>query len=117
MERNIKGEHEKVSQNIMIKICGWNDDLIEVEGDIEEEFNVDNEKEYYIALSDGTCAQVYFDQAGIWRVVLITKGLRTMDYVHTYNSEDRTEELNLTGGPYKWVMLSEEIRRQERQDE
>ena len=54
----------------MITIYGASDDLIEVEGDIQEEFNVypEDDTRYLIAVSDGTLLKMWYDEDGIWRI-------------------------------------------------
>lgn len=59
-----------------IRITGASDDLIEIEGDIREEFNVylEDDEERFLAISDGTLFRVVYDKDGIWRFTQIAKG-------------------------------------------
>lgn len=63
---------------IAFKVYGYSDDLIEIEGDFEEEFNVyDLEGDTdtaYVGLYDGTVLRVRFDEDGIWRFTLLARG-------------------------------------------
>ena len=54
----------------MIKIYGASDDLIEIEGDINEEFNVypENDTRYLLAFSTGHLLKMWYDEDGIWRI-------------------------------------------------
>lgn len=64
----------------MITVYGTSDDLIEVEGDIEEEFsayNIADESEgdgVFLAFSDGTVLRVMYSNADIWRISPVVKG-------------------------------------------
>lgn len=57
-------------------IYGASDDLIEIEGDIREEFSApawgDNEGRFLVAASDGTLIEVRYE--GIWRITVIHQG-------------------------------------------
>lgn len=59
----------------MTKIYGCSDDLIEVDGDVSEEFSAyssNDEAKYIVACSDGTLLQATYD--GCWRFAVIVKG-------------------------------------------
>lgn len=50
-----------------IKIYGASDDLIEIDGDIREEFNHYNEDDpFYLAFSDGTALSINYNNDGFW---------------------------------------------------
>ena len=52
-----------------ITIYGASDDLIELDGDIYEEFTAGGDEEpNLIAFSDGTLLEVTYTDAGIWRI-------------------------------------------------
>ena len=53
-------------------IYGASDDLIEIEGAINEEFPTD--KEDTVVCSDGTMAEIVFDSKGRWKCLLKNKG-------------------------------------------
>ena len=55
-----------------VTIFGASDDLIEVEGDVHEEFNVDSEEPTYIGCSDGTLLKITYD--GNWHIKPIHEG-------------------------------------------
>ena len=61
----------------MIKIYGQSDDLLEIEGDVEEEFGL-GEKEanhgVVLGFSCGTLLKVLYDNEGIWRITVLDKG-------------------------------------------
>lgn len=55
-------------------ITGASDDLIEIEGEFQEEFNCYNCTNGTMTFSDGTLLRVYYDEDGIWRFKPICKG-------------------------------------------
>lgn len=60
-----------------ITVYGSSDDLIEVEGDISEEFNPpfnEDDTPSLLAFSDGTVLSVDFGNEGIWRIEHVTEG-------------------------------------------
>lgn len=56
------------------KVYGASDDLIEIDGDIYEEFGRYNSEGDYLAFSDGTVLYMVYDGDGIWRIKVICKG-------------------------------------------
>jgi hypothetical protein len=58
-----------------VTIYGGSDDLIEIDGDLREEFTAYNEDEgVYVAFSDGTVLKVRYDEEGCWRITPTAKG-------------------------------------------
>ncbi len=51
----------------MLKIQGYSDDIISVEGDVDEEFNSFDEGTRYLALSNGVIVSALYDDEGFWR--------------------------------------------------
>jgi hypothetical protein len=93
------------------RITGASDDLIELEGQITEEFTggwYDDAKYAgdILAFSDGTLLEVLYDSDGIWRVKRLAEG--ACDYSHTPGSvaEDRPDVAVLRGD-LRWVVKSE----------
>lgn len=59
-----------------ITLYGASDDLIVIEGDINEEFpyrDLDDLGDI-VAFSDGTAVRIVYDEDGIWRIRLLNKG-------------------------------------------
>lgn len=54
---------------------GSSDDLIEIDGDISEEFTLhDDDAEYegdLLAFSNGVILRVRYSQSGVWRIVVV----------------------------------------------
>lgn len=52
-----------------VTIYGASDDLIEIEGDIREEFTPPYDEEALLAFSDGTVLRMRYSAQGVWRIV------------------------------------------------
>lgn len=91
-----------------IKIYGASDDLIEIEGDIEEEFGFfpdDEEDSRVLAFSDGTLLRAHYDRDGIWRLTKIADGLADFDKVEGNVTADTNDTVTLSGEEIKWVVM------------
>lgn len=71
-----------------IIIYGASDDLIEVEGDINQEVSVyvGDHEPLYVAISDGSLLRVTYD--GMWTIRVLRKGFGTMIDHHQATDED-----------------------------
>lgn len=79
----------------MIRIYGASDDLVEVEGDISEEFTYTGDfcrfnGDDLLAFSDGTVIGVRYDAQGIWRLSVVCSG--TARVVHQVCTADGFED-------------------------
>ena len=98
----------------MIRVYGASDDLIEVDGDIREEFNPNgDERDSVLAFSDGTVLTIQYTSEGIWRIARIAVG--AADYSHTQAPPDEDENYSdvatLDGGyPIRWVLFANDWR-------
>jgi hypothetical protein len=52
----------------MIYIYGYSDDLIEIEGDQQEELDAYDNALTHLKLSDGSILEVEFDSNGFWKI-------------------------------------------------
>lgn len=91
------------------KIYGASDDLIELSGQIEEEFPAYTSEEdgsHILAFSDGTLLEVTYDDDGIWRIKRLVSG--SCDFKHKPGSveNDVPDEATLIGD-LRWVVKSE----------
>lgn len=89
-------------------ITGSSDDLIEIEGEFREEFNVytDDQKDgFLLAVSDGTLLNINYDQDGIWRIKRLKSGGATFNKVEGDVERDTNDVVTLEGDPLKWVVL------------
>lgn len=62
----------KVTSGTMV--TGSSDDLIEITGELFEEFNAFNCSDGVMAISDGTLLKVNYKEDGIWRFAPLFKG-------------------------------------------
>lgn len=95
-----------------VTIRGSSDDLIEIEGDIVEEFNHyfrDGEEDtLYLAFSDGTALSVRYDKDGVWRFAGVAHGSSAMEKKE--GTEDSgSDHVTLVGDTIRWVLLGEQF--------
>lgn len=90
----------------MIKVSGHSDDLIEIEGDINEEFSWDDE-EMYLAFSDGTVLSIDYTDSGNWRINKIANGTASYDKIETSGlGKDYSDIVTLGGqNPIKFLWV------------
>lgn len=96
-----------------VTIYGASDDLIEVEGDVEEEFNPPpDEATGILAFSDGTVLRVEYTNDGIWRVTPLFKGTATISIVQAASEDDDNYSDRATlEGDVRWVVFGSEFRK------
>ena len=87
-----------------IKIYGASDDLLEIEGDIEEEFNVNCREDIYLGVSDGTLFHINYDDNGIWRINLLRAGSAGYLRVDGDYIKD-TNDVVTMNGKVEWVVV------------
>jgi hypothetical protein len=97
----------------MIKIYGASDDLIEIEGDIREEFEAykydKEEKPAILAVSDGTLLKMWYDDDGIWRISRLVAGTAVFEKIEGDVEKDTPDIVTLTAEtPIKWVVVGEQ---------
>jgi len=93
-----------------ITIYGASDDLIEIEGDIREEFSFfpDDGESRFLAVSDGTLLRVFYDDDGIWRLNKIAGGLCTFKKAEGDVEKDTPDKVTLSGVEIKWVVFGDD---------
>lgn len=67
-------------------VYGASDDLIELEGDLYEEFGLPDSDPYYLAFSDGTLLKIGYD--GEWNIKLIEGRAKIMSAGQAYADFD-----------------------------
>ena len=72
----------------MLTIYGASDDLIEVEGDISEEFTALDDDGSLLAFSDGTVLRVRYTRDGIWRIEPLARGTARLEIVSAVSGDD-----------------------------
>lgn len=95
-----------------VVVTGSSDDLIEVDGDIVEEFQA-YDGQHIVAFSDGTALRVELNQAGVWRITPVAEGSGFLTIVQAPEGDDSNysdrAELVPTRGPIAWVVHGTEI--------
>lgn len=80
----------------MITVYGSSDDLIEIEGDIVEEFGGPWDEETYLGFSDGTLLSIEYTDSGIWRINRLKEGSASYSKVEgTSSDDDYTDKVTL----------------------
>ncbi len=67
-----------------LRVSGASDDLIQIKGDITEEFNHyagDNDEGVYLAFSDGTVLKAFRDSDGLWRLSVLCRSGSTNGWI------------------------------------
>ena len=89
----------------MLTICGASDDLIEVEGDIREEFYLPGSKDdAYIAVSNGALLRV--DYTNVWRITPVVAHPAVTITQCPEDDEDNYTDRAVIDGPVTWVALA-----------
>ena len=86
---------------------GASDDLFELEGTINEEFNVNCNEPFYVGVSDGTLLKVEYDDNAIWRIHRIRKGLNGFQKIEGDVEQDTNDIVSITG-EISWVLIGNE---------
>lgn len=87
----------------MLKVYGASDDLIELDGDISEEFGTCNSDGDYLAFSDGTLLKAIYDNDGIWRMNIISKGILFKEKIDGDVIKDENDIIIFNDG-IKWCV-------------
>ncbi len=85
-----------------VVITGASDDLIEVDGDIREEFTYkDDDEGDLLAFSDGTLLHIEFGRFGVWRITHLAQGSAKLTIVQ--QTEDEGTGTATLEGDVRWV--------------
>jgi len=91
---------------VSITLYGASDDLVEIDGDIHEEFSYADQdgKGDIVAFSDGTVLRIVFDPdgSGNWRISPLARGTAELNIAQTAE-EDDTDRADLDG-EIKWAV-------------
>ncbi len=88
-----------------IKIYGASDDLIEIDGDIREEFNHYNEDEpFYLAFSDGTALSINYNNDGFWRINRLATGSAEYSKHEGEDEDNDYSDIVSLKGDIKWAV-------------
>lgn len=88
----------------VIEVTGASDDLIELDGDIRDEFSYAGGRDRLV-FSDGTILTVEYDREGVWRIRPIEYGGASVMVrpAPDDNEDDYTDNVTLTGD-IEWVL-------------
>lgn len=89
-------------------ITGASDDLIEISGELCEEFGACDCYDGRMAFSDGTLLKVEYDQDGIWRFKPIFKGSLYEKKIEGSVGDDTNDEVYFKPG-LKWCAFSDDM--------
>lgn len=89
-------------------VTGASDDLIEIDGELQEEFNAYECSNETMAFSDGTLLRVDYAEDGIWRFKPIYKGDLFEKVINGSISDDTNDEVYFKDG-LKWCVFSSEM--------
>lgn len=94
-----------------VTIYGASDDLIEVEGDIREEFSPyqehGEESRKYLAFSNGTVISILFSSDGVWRITPV-RGSAAITQADG-DDEDNYSDVAEIEGDINWVVLGSDF--------
>lgn len=101
-----------------VTIYGASDDLIEIDGDLREEFNAYDEDEgVYVAFSDGTILRVKYDEDGCWRITPTFLGRASYFKTEAMGADtpNYSDKVRLTLDPltsdeeFSWCLMGKDI--------
>lgn len=105
-KRNLNGGMKMYKTFEGTMVTGVSDDLIEIEGEIVEEFDCFDCKNGRLACSDGTLLRVDYDNDGLWRFGVIYKGQLFDRKDEGSVDEDENDRVYFKPG-LKWIMFHE----------
>jgi hypothetical protein len=98
-----------------VTIYGASDDLIEVEGDLREEFsyNEDDSEPMFVAVSDGTLMSIaYGVGGGFWRIHVLRRGTCDLTkFEATDDDGDAYSDRVTLDGDIDWISVGKAVRR------
>jgi len=99
---------------MQIKIYGASDDLVEVEGDLREEFSCYDSGEpkmKYLGFSDGTLLSIIYGEDGMWRINRLRTGTASYSKEEATDSEgdNYSDHVTLEGDNFTWVVFGEHM--------
>jgi hypothetical protein len=109
----VEAAREQRDERMMsaVTIYGASDDLIEIEGDLEEEFYVRNysgREPVLLAFGDGTLLSIDMDPFGVWRISCTAHGTAFFEHDEDPGDDENrySDRVTLTGD-LRWVLGAE----------
>jgi hypothetical protein len=94
-----------------ITVYGASDDLIEIEGDIREEFHPGDESApTYLAFSTGAALSIRYTDEGIWRVTPVSSHGLSIEQAPADDDANYTDRAHIEGD-IKWVVGGQQFAR------
>jgi hypothetical protein len=88
----------------VIEIYGASDDLIEIGGDLREEFPYSHrDVGDLLGFADGTLLRIRFDEEGVWRITRLRSGTAAFTLEQGTEDGDGTDRATLDGD-VAWVV-------------
>lgn len=88
-----------------ITVFGYSDDLIEVDGDIRDEFPIKDDTPDggdLLAFSDGTLLRITYTKDGIWRITPLVRGSAELGIEQAPDNGGYSDRATLSGAV--WVV-------------
>jgi hypothetical protein len=90
-----------------VTLYGASDDLVELEGDISEEFNPRAERSA-VLFSDGTALTIEYTEAGVWRIAPLAKGAATLSIEQApADDDDNYSDRATLIGDIRWALFAD----------
>lgn len=89
-------------------VTGASDDLIEIDGELCEEFDSYNCNDAQMAFSDGTLLGVEYDNDGIWRFKVMFKGSCFDHKIEGCVNDDTNDEVHFKEG-LGWAVFADDM--------
>ncbi len=96
-------------------ITGASDDLIEIKGELEEEFDAYDCENGVMAFSDGTLLSVRYDEDGLWRFMVKVKGNLYAGKEEGCVNNDTNDAVTFNQG-LKWCVFSKDMQTEIKQN-
>lgn len=90
-----------------VTVYGSSDDLIEIEGDIREEFYAPTEGPAMLGFSDGTLLSIEYNSDGVWKITRRDRGHSTklsIDYAEGPDTDNYSDRATIDAD-IKWVVM------------
>jgi hypothetical protein len=93
----------------MITVSGASDDLIEVDGDIYEEFSAlgGDDTGGILGFSNGVVLRIRYDEEGVWRITPITGASNVSIALAPEADEDNYSDVATLLTPADWVVFGD----------
>lgn len=89
-----------------VTLYGASDDLIEIEGDLREEWGIRLFRDtdvVHVAASTGTLLRFAYAVGGVWRITVLDRGGAEVTHV----SEEAGDRVTLTSSSLRWLLVSD----------